>query len=467
MTDAPAPAARTGSFRRVLKLRHLVAFGLAYLAPTAVFNYYGIATELTGGMMALAYLTTMVAMFFTAASYAAMVRAYPVAGSAYTYVRRSVNPWVGFATGWVMLLDYLLLPMICYLLFGVYMNEFVPAVPIAVWVVIAAAFGAVINIVGVKVSGRLNVVVVAAQLLFCAALLVIIIGYVVQNAGVGGLLVPEAILEVTRFDLGNLLWAASILAVSFLGFDAVSTFAEETKDPRETVPRAVLVVCIGAGLGFAIIAYFLQIAWPTAYTDLSDPDVGIFELLPRLGGDALSTVFFFTDQSATILCALAAIAAVTRVLYAMGRDRLLPARFFGRLSPRFGTPVNNIVLVSIVALTAIFYADNLIGAASLTAFGAITGFIMVNVAVVSHYVVRERRRSPRELLRYLVLPALGVIVNVVLWVSIDTSAKLLGLAWLVLGLIYLAVISKGFRRYPQPIREEGEEDEVPAPADAR
>ncbi len=454
-----------GSFRRVLKLRHLVAFGLAYLAPTVVFNYYGIATSATGGMMALAYLVTMTAMFFTAYSYAQMVKAYPVAGSAYTYVQRSVNPWLGFGTGWVLLLDYLLLPMICYLLFGVYMNEYVPAVPIWVWVVIAAAVGATINIVGTRISGRVNVVVVSLQVVFCLFLVGLIVVYVVNRDGAGGLWAPQALLDAARFDGGGVLWAASILAVSFLGFDAVSTLAEEAEDPRKDVPRAVLIVCLGAGVAFAVISYFLQLAWPTAYLDLADPDTGIFELLQRLGGDALGLVFFVTDQSATILAAMAAIAAVSRLLYTMGRDRILPEQIFGRLSRRFGTPVTNILITSAIALTAIFYADNLFGAASLTSFGAITGFIMVNVAVISHYYVRERRRAGWDILRFLVLPLAGIAVNIVLWVGIDIPAKLLGLLWLAVGAVYLGIVSKGFRVYPTPIREDAEASAV-AEADA-
>lgn len=451
---APESPARGGSFRRNLKLRHLVAFGLAYLAPTVVFNYYGIATSATGGMMALAYLVTMTAMFFTAFSYAQMVKAYPVAGSAYTYVQRSVNRWLGFGTGWVLLLDYLLLPMICYLLFAVYMNEYVPDVPVWVWVVAAAAFGATINIIGARVSGRLNVVVVSLQILFCLFLVGLIVVFVVNRDGAGGLFVPQALIDITRFDGGGVLWAASILAVSFLGFDAISTLAEEAEQPRTNVPRAVLIVCLGAGVAFAVISYFLQLAWPTAYIDLADPDTGIFELLQRLGGDTLGLVFFVTDQSATILAAMAAIAAVSRLLYTMGRDRILPQPVFGRLSRRFGTPVTNILITSAIALTAIFYADDLFGAASLTSFGAITGFIMVNVAVISHYFIRERRRAGWDLVRFLVLPAIGILINVVLWAGIDTPAKLLGLAWLAVGAVYLAIISRGFRVYPTPIRED-------------
>ncbi|PPF43350.1 Putrescine importer PuuP [Pseudoclavibacter sp. AY1F1] len=451
-----APVSQATQFVRSLKLRHLLAFGLAYLAPTAIFNFYGIATELSGGMMALAYLVTLVVMFFTAYSYAQMVKAFPVAGSAYTYVQKSVHPYLGFATGWVFLLDYMLLPMICYLLFGIYMEEYVPAIPTAIWVVLAAAFGAVMNILGAKISGRLNIAVVSAQIIFAVVLIGLIVNYVLQGSGAGGLFVPEALYNAATFNFGNVMWAASILAVSFLGFDAVSTLAEETHEPTVTIPRAILIMCVGAGLGFATIAYFLQIAWPNGYAEFEDPDTGIFELLPRIGGEALNITFFVADQAASILCAIAAVAAVSRVLYGMGRDGLLPKRFFGKLSPRFGTPVNNIVLVSVAAMGAVFFTDNLLGATSLTSFGAITGFIMVNIAVINHYFVRLRRRSGTDVIRYLVLPLIGVATNVALWVSIDSSAKMLGVTWLIIGVIYLGFTTKGFRRLPAQIRSEDE-----------
>jgi len=456
MTEQPQGVA----LKRVLTLKYLVVFGLAYLAPTVVFNYYGIITSLTGGMMALAYVITTIVMFFTAYSYASMVKAYPIAGSAYTYVQRAVNPWLGFMTGWVMLIDYLLLPMICYLLFGIYMNEFVPGVPVAVWVVAAAALGAWTNIAGVKVTGRINMVVIGAQVLFCVVLIGLIIGYVVQGGGSGTLFVPEAIYNPETFDAGNVLWAASILAVSFLGFDAVSTMAEETVQPEKTVPRAIMIVCIGAGIAFALISYFTQIAWPTGHRDIADEDAGIFELLARLGGDALSTTFLVTDNLASFICAMAGLAAVSRVLYGMGRDGALPKRFFGKLSPRFRTPVNNILLTSAIALSAVFYADDLMGAASLMSFGALTGFALVNYSVISHYFIRGGRRRGWDAVRFLVLPAIGVVVCIMLWVSIDSSAKILGLVWVAIGVIYLAFSTRGFRRPPSVIRLDEESELV-------
>ncbi|MBC9935703.1 MULTISPECIES: APC family permease [unclassified Leucobacter] len=459
-------SAGKSGLKRVLSLKHLVAFGFAYLAPTVVFNYYGVATSLTGGMMALAYLITMGVMFFTAYAYAQMVRAFPVSGSAYSYVRRAVNPWIGFGTGWVLLLDYLLLPMICFLLFGIYMNEYVPAVPTVIWVVLAAAFGVTINILGARISGRINIVLVSLQAVFCIVLIGLIVGFVASGGGSTSLIVPEAIVDVVRLDGGSLLWASSILAVSFLGFDAVTTLAEETEEPAKTVPRAIMIVCFGAGIAFAIIAYFLQIAWPTAYRDLADPDTGIFELLPMIGGESLSLTFFVTDQLASILAGTAAIAAVSRVLYSMGRDAILPQRFFGQVSQRFGTPVNNILLTGALSLTAVFYADNLLGAASLTSFGAITGFILVNYAVISHYVIREGRRSRADLCKFLVLPAIGILVNLVLWWNIDLQAKVLGGIWLFVGVIYLGVISRGFRTLPGEMRFDDGDTEAPANAAA-
>jgi putrescine importer len=448
------------TLKRVLTLRNLVMFGLAYLAPTVVFDYYGIVTGLTGGMMALAYVVTLVAIFFTAYSYAHMVKAFPVAGSAYAYVRRAVNPYLGFLTGWVMLLDYLLLPMVCYLLVGIFMNEFVPGIPVWAWVVVAAAIGAWTNILGVRVAGWVNTVVVTAQIVFAVVFVGIVVNYVSHGGGAGTLFDGSALFRSDTFAPPSILWAASILAASFLGFDAVSTMAEETVEPEKTVPRAVMIVPLAAGVFFAVVSYFTQIAWPNAYSEIQDQDSGIFELLPRLGGQVLSTTFLVIDNLSSMICAIAGLAAAARILYGMGRDGALPRRFFGTLSPRFRTPVNNILLMTVIALSAVFYSDNLLGAASLVAFGALTGFVLVNYSVISHYFIRERRRQGADVVRYLVLPVIGMIVCAILWYHVDKSAMLLGGVWLALGIGYLAFSTKGFRQRPAEIAIEDAESEA-------
>jgi amino acid transporter len=434
--------------KRSLNLPLLIMFGLAYLAPTVVFNYYGIFTTSTGGMYTLAFMITTIVMFFTAFSYVQMVRAYPVAGSAYTYVNKSVQPHLGFMTGWVMLLDYLLLPMICYLLLGIYINEFFPILPIWLIVIFVGVLGAIINIIGMKTATIVDTIIIAAQLAFTLLLLIVIAKYVTGGGGTATLVVPEAIYNPETFELGKILTASAILCVSFVGFDAVTTMVEETKNPEKVMGKAVIGVAVGAGILFMIVSYFTQIAWPNAYQLIEDVDAGIFELFPAIGEGWLGNVFFVTDNLASFVCAMAGMAAVSRILYGMGRDNILPKAFFGKISPRFQTPVNNIVLTTIVAMTALFYQDNLMGAASLISFGAIVGFFMVNLSVVFHYYIRNKQRGGKNTLKYLIMPIIGMLTLIVVFVNIENTAKTLGSVWLLIGLIYLAIKTKGFRTLP-------------------
>lgn len=434
--------------KRTLNLPLLIMFGLAYLAPTVVFNNYGIFTEATGGMYMLAFAITTVAMCFTAYSYTQMVKVYPKAGSVYTYAHRSIQPHVGFMAGWVMLVDYLLLPMICYLLLGTYINEYFPAIPVWVCVVVVAGLGAAINIVGAKTASIVDTIIIALQVGFTLLVLIVAIKYITGGGGAGTLVDSAAVYNPKTFDFGSIMGVAAILCVSFVGFDAVTTMAEETKNPDQVMGKAIMGVIIGAGILFTITAYVTQLAWPEAYREIQDPNVGIFELFPQIDQAWLGDVFFVIDNCATFVCAMAGIAAVSRILYGMGRDNILPKKFFGKLSPRFQTPVNNILITSIIALTAIFYEENLMGASALVSFGAIIGFIMVNLSVIFHYYVRGKERGLKNTWKHLVVPCIGILILIVVFANLEIQAKILGGAWLLVGIIYLAVKTKGFKTLP-------------------
>ncbi len=435
--------------KKSLTLPLLIMFGLAYLAPTVVFNYYGIFATATGGMYTLAFAITTVIMVFTAYSYVQMVKVYPVAGSAYTYVNKSVQPHVGFMTGWVLLLDYLLLPMVCYLLLGIYINSFFPAIPVWAIVIVVAAIGAVINILGAKTAGLINTIIIAAQVGITLLIIIVVAKYVTGGGGSDTLVDATAIYNPETFSMGGILTASAVLCVSFVGFDAVTTMAEETKEPKKVMGKAVMGVAIGAGIVFVITSYFLHIGWPNAYNEIQDPDAGIFEFFPAIGNEWLGNIFFIVDNFATFICAMAGMAAVCRILYAMGRDNLLPKGFFGKLSPKFQTPINNILLTTGIALTALFYQDNLFGAASLVSFGAVIGFFMVNLSVICHYFIKQKMRSGISLVKYLIAPGIGMITLAVVFVNIETSAMILGSIWLVIGLIYLGIKTKGFKELPK------------------
>lgn len=439
-----------GELKRTLSLPLLIGFGLAYLAPTVVFNYYGIwtADSGTGGHYPLALIITTVLMTFTAYSYTRMVKEYPTAGSAYVYVNKSVQPHIGFLTGWVMLLDYLLLPMVCYLLIGIYVNEYFPALPVWVIVIGCAALGAIFNIIGVKTASIVDSIIIAAQLIFTLVTIILCVMYVCGTDGLE-LFSSRAIVNPDTFDTSAVLNAAAILCVSFVGFDAVTTMAEETKNPEKVMTPAIMGVCVGAGVMFFITAYALNVAWPDAHTAIADPDTGIYEFYPAIGYGWAADVFFVVDEFASFVCAMAGMGAVSRILLGMGRDNILPKKFFGSVSKKWNTPVKNIILVSIIGCTGIFYADNLLGAAELVSFGCILGFIMVNISVVLHfYKHKGLREGAKNKIMYLIVPLIGAIVLAIAFIFVGKGAKILGSIWLLIGLVYLAIKTKGFKELP-------------------
>lgn len=443
--------------KRTLSVPLLIGFGLAYLAPTVVFNYYGIWTIETNGMYPLALLITTLMMTITAYSYTRMCKVYPQAGSAYVYVKRSVQPHVGFLTGWVMLVDYLLLPMICYLLIAIYINLYFPACPVWLAVIVLVAICAAINIIGAKTASFIDSIIIAAQLLFTLVTIILCGVYVCGGGGAGTLLSAEAVFNPELFEASAVFKASAILCVSFVGFDAVTTMAEETKDPEKAMTPAILGVCIGAGIIFFITAYFLQISWPEGASQITDPDTGIYEIFPAIGQDFMADIFFVVDNFASLVCAMAGMGAVSRLLLGMGRDNILPKKVFGYVSPKFKTPVYNILIVSLIGCTGIFYADNLIGAAELVSFGAICGFVMVNLSVIMHYYKKERRREGlKNKVLYLLLPALGMLVLICAFVFVGKGAKILGGIWLAIGIIYLAIKTKGFKELPPEMNFEEE-----------
>ena len=460
---APAVPAPDGAhLRRVLGVPSLVLFGLVYMVPLTVFTTYGIVTELTGGRVPLAYAITLVAMFFTARSYARMAAAYPYAGSAYVYAQRSFGPGVGFLAGWSLMLDYLFLPMINYLVIGIYLNAAFPAVPQWVFIVVAIALVTVLNIVGILSVARANFVIIAVQALFIVAFVALSLASI-GGAGEVDLLAPftgDGSVEGT----GVLFAGAAVLCLSFLGFDAVSTLSEEAKDPTRSVPRAIMITTVAAGVIFILLSFLSQLAFPSnAFTDV---DSAALDVMGAAGGQFLAVFFTAAYIAGATGSALTSQASVARILYAMGRDRVLPRSVFGRLSVRFRTPVVAILIVSAVSLLAVVIDLGLL--VEMISFGALIAFSVVNLTVIKHYFVDRRERSGGAVVNNLVLPLIGFALTVWLWTSLSPRTFVVGLIWLALGLVLLAVVTRGFRR-PVPmldLREEAPVEDAPAPAAA-
>lgn len=438
--------------KRTLTFKSLLIFGIAYMALTTVMTYMGIVAQMTHGMVALVFCIATAAMLFTSFSYAKMVRAYPVAGSAYAYTSNSINPHAGFMTGWVMLLDYALLAILSFVLLGLYMNVLFPSVPAWVFVIAGVVLLTIVQYVGVDIMAKVNSVLVIIAAIFMIAFFFMMLRFIVEGSGVVSLFDIKGLVntsELSQIGLPAIFSAASILVLCFLGCDAVTTLAEEAMEPKKNIGRAIIVITLGMGLYFIIYSYVMQLSWPTGWMEFKNPDTAAEELVGHVGGSALAYVFSAIYALTCISCSLAAQTSATRVLYSMGRDGVLPKKFFGYVHPKYKTPTKNILLTSVLAVILGCTID-LMSISSIINFGALIGFTMVNICVIVYYFGKEKSRHGFvNFFSYLVSPLIGAGICLSIWVNLDQVALILGGIWTAIGFIYLAITTKGFKKAPK------------------
>jgi putrescine importer len=440
---------------RTLGLRSVTLFGLAYMAPMIVLGTFGAIAEETGGAVPSAYILALVAMLFTAYSYGRLSATYPVAGSAYTYVRRAIDDRVGFLIGWATLLDYFFLPMVIWLIGGTYLQQGFPGVPLWAWVVGFIVLTTILNIVGIRVADKATFILMTFQMLVVAAFVVLSLRHVFLAEGIGGWfsLAPFANPDTTFAAIAG---GAGIAAYSFLGFDAVTTLTEETVNPRRTMPRAIMLVALLGGVIFAVVTYATQLVHPGGQFD--NPDSAAFDIAKTIGADLFAAIFLAGFVVTQFASGIAAQASVSRLLYAMGRDQVLPQKVFAYLQPRFRTPAVGIAICGVAGLIGL--ALDIESAVSLINFGAFLAFTSVNLCVIALYLRRRNSDAPVGVLAWVVVPAIGVVIDLYLLFNLSGLAKLLGLCWLALGFLYLLVLTRGFRRPPPELDTLAAEQEV-------
>ncbi len=428
---------------RSLTLGEVVLFGLAYLTPLIVLGIFGIVSETTGGATAAAYTLALVAMLFTAFSYGKMAAVHPIAGSAYTYVRRTIDARAGFLVGWAVLLDYFFLPMVIWLIGGAYLSAQFPEVASWVWIVLFIVVTTTLNARGIKIAARANLLLMTVQIAVLFFFVLLSIGYVAGSSG------PAALFDLAPFDnrattLPGVAAGAAIAAYALLGFDAVTTLAEETVEPERTIPRAILLTALVGGLIFIVVAYFTQLVHPGGLFE--DSSSAAFEIAGLVGGSLFGAVFLTGLVVAQFASGLAAQAGTSRLLYAMGRDGVLPRKVFGYLHPTCRTPVFGLVITGAAGLIALRL--DMATSTSFINFGAFITFAFVNFSVIAHYVGERRAGRAPGVVPYVLVPAIGAGVNLWLLSRLDTHALTLGLIWLGLGVTYLACLTHVFRRPP-------------------
>jgi amino acid transporter len=447
MSSSPVAGAGLDEFgyrqelHRALSTRDLVVFGMIFMVPIAPFTVFGFVWNDARGMVPLAYLIGLVGMFFTALSYATMSECFPVAGSVYAYAQRGLHDVAGFFSGWLILLDYILVPALLYLFSAVALRAVFPGLPDWVSLLGFVIFNALANLVGVQFTARVNRIMLGAEIavlvLFVAAAAMALYG------GLGaGRLTWQPVYDPATFSPATVAGATSIAVLSFLGFDGISTLAEESRGGRASVGRATLLALVLVGLLFMLQTWIA--------TDLArgmtfaEPETAFYEICERAGGLWLKVLALAATAVASgVANAMVAQSAVSRILYAMARDGKLPAPL-ARIHPRFKSPHVSILAVAAVSLVVgLLFSSRIDDLSRVVNFGALCSFLLLHLAVIRHRFLRERSG---HWLRHLLCPLLGFAVIAYVLVQMDGAAKLLGTAWLGLGALYYLVLVRVLRR---------------------
>ncbi|MCQ4044043.1 APC family permease [Streptantibioticus rubrisoli] len=432
----------TAKLRRTLGLRDLVVYGLLFIAPMAPVGVFGSLDARSHGAVALVYVVATVAMAFTAFSYALMVRVVPQAGSVFAYARAGLGPVPGFVAGWMAMLDYLLIPAVAYLFSGIALHALVPAVSPWVFTTVAVVLTTALNMCGVRAAALVGFLVLAMEiavlLVFVGAAVVVL----VRHGASRGLASPFT--GQGGFSGTAVLGAVSVAVLSYLGFDAIAAFAEESSGGSRRVARAVLCCLALAGALFVVQTYLAALLTQRSAAALAADPAGqgsaFYDAVEAGVGDWLHQLVAASKAIGAAFAALAGQAAAGRLLFAMARERRLPGAL-SKVDPRSGVPRRALLAAAVVTLAAAVWAarraDGLDRLVSVVAIGALTAFALLHLSVVGWFAVRHRDAG-FSAVRHVAVPVLGLAVTAAVIAAAARTAQWAGLGWLGLGLLVLA-----------------------------
>jgi amino acid transporter len=439
------PVAGAPRLKRALTLWDLILYGVIVIQPVAPLSVFGVLSARGHGHVVTTILIAMVAMLFTAISYGRMARAYPSAGSAFTYVGQEINPALGYVTGWSMVMDYMLNPMICIIWISQQAHVFAPGIPYAVWAIFFAAVFTLLNIQGVKTSARVNSGLAAGMGVVIAIFFVAAARYIFGHPHGPGFF-TRPFYDPVMFDAKTVLGGTSIAVLTYIGFDGISTLSEEAENPRRNILLATVLTCVVIGILSAVEVYAAQLLWPASE---AFPDVDTaFTFVAGRAWQPLFGVVGFTLLVANFGSGMGAQLGAARLLYGMGRSSALPKSFFGVVEPKRRIPRNNVLFVGGLALAGAFLLPAVAGqatgyelGANLLNFGALLAFMGVNAAAIVRYYLRADQKRLVNLLP----PLAGFVICSVLWWNLSAKARIFGAIWMAAGLAFGAWKTRGFR----------------------
>lgn len=466
MATNPTATTAAPGLRRTLTLWDLILYGVIVIQPVAPMSVFGVLSDRGRGHVVTAILIAMVAMLFTAISYGRMARAYPSAGSAFTYVAQEINPAMGYVTGWSMVMDYMLNPLICTVWCAGQASQFAPGIPAWIWKIFFVVVFTLLNIRGIKTSARINTGMAVLMGMVVVAIFVTAARFIL-GAPHDPLYYSRPFYDPQTFSFAGLFGCTSIAVLTYIGFDGISTLSEEADNPRRNILLATVLTCLVIGILSAIEVYVAQLIWPA-----SEPFPDVNTAYSYVAGRAWKPLFpvvGLTLLLANFGSGLGAQIGAARLLYGMGRSNALPKAFFGAVDEKHRIPRNNVILVGVVALIGAFVLEIVAGyktyspgtpalswarffkilnggeayglGAEMLNFGALIAFMGVNAAALMRYYFRESRKK----LGNLMIPILGFLICLLLWLNLSRPAKIAGVIWMAVGIAFGAWKTRGFR----------------------
>lgn len=453
MTEANQPVPKI-RLRKVLTLWDLIFYGMVLIQPTAPIPLFGVAQKLSNGHAVTTILVAMLAMIITAVSYGRMAAIYPSAGSAYTYVGRTINPHLGFLIGWAMLLDYILQPLLNVVWISTALqSRYLNMVPFWITALVIVIFITALNLVGIKSSARANKVLLAAMCVVLAVFAILSVHFLFDHGRWAGLFALAPFYAPATFHMGRIWGATSFAALTYIGFDGITTLSEDVENPKRNVMLATVLVCVLTGVLSGAEVYLGQRIWPDWHT-FPNLETAFMDVCRVVGGPYLFQAMGAVLMLAALGSALTGGLGAARLLFGMGRDGVLPRKVFAHLHPKTNTPTFNILLIGAIAYLGAI-GLNMIGSAyehagELLNFGAFLAFMGVNLSVFWHFSI-ARKEQRQRILADIVLPLIGFAFCASIWWNLNGIAKIVGGIWFLVGLAYLAATTRCFRNTPKMI----------------
>lgn len=395
-------------------------------------------------MPALAYFVAFIGMFFSVLSFGVMIGTFPSSGSIYTYTSKSIGKGLGFVAGWLMLLQYLTSPDMVFIMGAEALSTYVPQIPVWGWCLIFLVFVFVVASRGMSTTMFVNRIALILEFIVLGMFIVFGVVYIIGHPETSGFSLT-ALFNPTpsRYPVS---WVPPRWRCSRSWFGMRSHVTDEAKDERHGPSRAMMIMVIILVAIFVLTCFIATCVDPSGQICKNDENNGFYHIAELVGGKWFGIVCAVSVALAQgVFTGLVATVSVSRILYVMGKSGSLPG-VLAKIDEKRQVPIVATCFVSALSLVLLapFLFIGMEGLGKVVNFGALSTYFLLNLCVVVWFWFKKKDHGNPG--RFLVCPILGMIVVFALLLSLDVPAKIIGVVWIAIGIVYYLVMTRVLHR---------------------